>query len=222
MTYLQLVRMLMKEAAVNTTPAGLTTVINQTGEIDRCVGWVNDAWLEIQSTKKWTFLWEQADVVVPPTFNAVAGDIPADRWDRFNTFRVDPSSGQFRDLDYVPWQRFSLEYRTLLGDDSMSAWTIRPDNAFVLNSPASVSTTIKVQRYRNPQSLALDVDEPLLPDDLHKLIVWFALTHYADYDEAGNQRSSAVDNVKRLTKALNSRCLPSFEMGGSLLDNYSA
>lgn len=220
MTYLELVRLLMQEAAVNTTPSGLTTVVDQSGELARVVEWVRDAWLDIQGTKKWTFLWEQADIVIPAGFNALAGDLPASRWDRFTTYRIDPVSGQLRDLDYVPWQRFSLEYRILGNADSMTAWTVRPDNAFVVNAPAGANTTFNVQRYRNPQNLAADADEPLLPEDLHKLIVFHALVKYAGYDEAGNQRMIAVDEVKRKTRALNERCLPSFEMGGSLIDNY--
>lgn len=222
MTFLDLVRRLVQEAAVRSTPAGLTTVVGQAGELKRCVDWAASAWLNIQGTKKWTFLWEQADIVIPAGFNALAGDIPADRWDRFQTFRVDPTTGQKRDLDYVPWQRFSLEYRDLNNADHMGAWTIRPDSAFVVNAPTSVNTTFTVQRYQNPQHLVADLDEPLLPEDLHELIVYHALVKYAGYDEAGNQRSVAVDEVKRMTRALNQRCLPSFEMGGSILDNYLA
>lgn len=218
-TFLELTQRLAQEAAVNGVAP--TTTVGQTGENKRLGDWIVDAWLEIQGIQLWSFLWEQVPLIVPDTLNVVAGDIPAPRWDKEQAWVVPLSSDNAaRNLDYMTWRDFSTTYQRLGNTGAITAWSIRPDNAFVVNAPANGDTTINVQRWRNPQVLLADTDVPLIPADLTMFIVYTALKKYASYDEAGTQRLIAVDEMKRLRTALEERCLPQFTMGGSLLDNY--
>lgn len=219
-TLLEMTQRLAREAAVNgITPS---TTLSQSGENQRLGNWVIDAWREIQGSKLWNFLWEQVDIIVPNTLNYVATDLPPSRWDKCGTWLITLSSDNGdRALDYLPWVDFDQTYRRLGPTGAITAWTVRPDNRFVVNAPASGATTINVQRWRNPQILALDADVPLIPADLTMLIVYTALKKNAGYDEGGNQRAVAVDEMKTLRAALYDRCLPEIDFGGSLLDIYA-
>lgn len=221
MNFLALCNALAQEAGVNGDPA-LSGVVAQTGELKRIVDWTQGGLQEILGTKLWNFLWENPTLTLPFGANAIAGSIPASRWDKDQTWTVEPTGTPPRNLDYVPWRQFSEMYRILLTDGNMTAWTIRPDNAIVFNAKSAdpAGSPINVERWKNPVPLADANDVPPLPEDLHMLIVWTALKKYAGYDEAGNQRSIAIDEMKRMKESLYARCLPEMEMGGSLLDNY--
>lgn len=219
-TLLELTQRLAREAAVNgITPS---TTLAQTGESQRLGNWIVDAWREIQGSRLWHPLWEKVDIVVPDTLSSVQTDIPPSRWDKSCTWLIPVSSDNGdRELDYIEWREFDRTYRRLGNTGAITAWTVRPDNKFVVNAPASGATTINVQRWKNPQMLALDTDVPWIPADLTMLIVYAALKKYAGYDEAGVQRSVAVDEMKTLRAALYERCLPELTLDGtSLLDIY--
>lgn len=218
MNFKELAQRLAQEAAVNgINPA---TVAGQTGENKRLVDWVNDGLREILGTKLWNFLWEQTDVVVPAGANLVATTIPVSRWDKDQSYIQLPGQPE-RWLEYMVWDEFNANYRTLIADDGATVWSVRPDNAFILNSKVTNATSINVQRWKNPTLMSVDGDIPPLPTDLHMLIVWVALKKYAGYDEAGNQRKVAVDEIKTMTEALRQRCLPEYRLnlsGNMLLD----
>lgn len=218
-TLIELTQRLAQEAAVNGVAP--TTTVGQSGENKRLVDWIIDAWREIQGVQRWSFLWEQVDITMLNATNVLATTIPVARWDKENTWVLPASSDNAnRCLDYMEYREFSNTYRRLGNTGAITAWSIRPDNALVVNAPASGNTAINVQRWRNPQMLVNDSDVPLIPADLTMLIVYTALKKYAGYDEAGGQRTIAVDEIKTLKAALYERCLPQFSMGGSLLDNW--
>jgi hypothetical protein len=75
-----------------------------------------------------------------------------------------------------------------------------------------------MQRWALPTPMSGDGDTPPLPTDLHMLIVYTALKKYAGYDEAGTQRSIAVDEMKQMKEALYTRCLPASRFGAPLLE----
>ena len=129
-----------------------------------------------------------------------------------------------RELEYVEWREFSRIYRRLNTPGGITAWSIRPDNALVFNAEGVIvpHTPISMERWKLPVPMVAPTDEPPFNEDLHMIVVYTALKKYAGYDEAGNQRAIAVDEVKTLREAMNQRYLPAFRLGGSLLDNYGA
>lgn len=217
---LEMAQRLSREASVNGITPSSTT--GQSGEPQRIGDWIVDAWREIQGSKRWNFLWEQVTLTVLDTTNVLATVLPPSRWDKESTWLVAGvgSDNGDRQLDYIPWQEFAITYRRLGTPGGIVAWTIRPDNAFVVNAPALGNTTISVQRWKNPQILVLDSDIPLIPADLTMYIVYTALKKYAGFDEAGAQRQIAVDEMRTMRGALYERCLEEIVMGGSLLDQY--
>lgn len=220
-TYLELCNRLAQEAGINGDP--MTAVVSgNTGEKKRVCDWINDALLGILGNHLWTFLWEQATITMPFDQNVLAGSIPASRYGKTETWLVPTSSNSDRELDYVEWRDFSRIYRVLANPGQINVWSIRPDNAFVVNAKSLdvAGTVIHVERWKLPTPLVGPTDEPPIPADLRMVIVWAALKKYAGYDEAGTQRTVAVDEYRDKMQALNQRCLPSFTLGGGLLENY--
>lgn len=221
MNFIALVRRLASECGVSGSQAGNTppTVIGQVGELGRLVNWVNDAWREVQGIHKWDWLWERPTITVLAGTNSVATDVPASRWLKDSALRPVPTSdGDW--LEFLYWDEFRVLYgaQSLAQTKSVNVWSIRPDNAFVVNATPEVDTAITVERYRNPTRLVIDTDEPELPEDLHMLLVYKAMVRYANFDEAGAQRKSAQAEVIRMEADLRARCLPELRMGGPITD----
>lgn len=220
-TYLELCNRLAQEAGVNGNPM-TAVVVALTGEEKRVCDWINDSLLDVLGNHLWTFLWERGNVALPLGQSVVAGSIPASRYDKEATFYIPTGSNGPREIDYLEWRDFSRDYRILQSPGSITAWSIRPDNAVVFNAVSTDvgGTQFTVERWRNPTPLVAETDEPPIPSDLRMVIVWNGLKKYASYDEAGSQRSIAIDEYRDKMAALKERCLPAFTMGGGLLDYY--
>lgn len=217
MNFLQLTQQLAHEAGVNGT--GPTTVVGQDGslELGRIVNWVNQAWLDIQGKRLWTWMWSNAQVTITAGTNVIAGTLSHSRYDRESAYFNDGSTA-WRNLCYLPWDEFRMEYRTLNSVNGVTAWTVRPDMALVFNATVSANTPVDIERFLNPTRMTVDTDTPGMPEDLHELIVWRALVKYANFDEAGVQRQVAVVEHDRLWADLLKRCLPGMRLGGPLGD----
>jgi hypothetical protein len=211
--YLQLCQRLARECGVNGT--GPAAVAGQTGELARIVNWVQDAWLDIQGDKKWKFQWESPTLTITAGNSSIAGTIPEDRYDQ-NAAYLDDGSARGRLLDFFPWDEFRHEYRVLNNDDNVTAWTIKPDGTIAFNALVTVNTDVAVERFALPVTLLDDDDIPAAPEDLHMIIVWRAMVKYANFDEAGVQRTTAVDEFNAKQAAMFTRCLPQMRLGGPL------
>lgn len=222
MNFLQLSQRLAVEAGVpNANGTRPSAVAGQVGELGRVVGWIGDAWNNTQQKQNWSWMWENPTLNLGALASTIAGSIAPQRYDH-ETMWLDDGSTSGRQLDYYPWDEFRLEFRTLNGDDNLTAWTIRPDLTIAFNALASTPKTMTVERYVNPVVLAADADTPAMPADLHMLIVWRALIKYANFDEAGVQRRTAVEEYQSLRQALFERCLPQWRLGPDMLEQFDA
>lgn len=215
--YLELCKRLAHEAGVN--GPGPTTVVGQDSSLEhgRIVNWVNNAWLDIQGMRNWSWMWTNPTLTLTTGTFVIAGTLPPDRYDQDSAY-FDDGSQEGRWLQYLPWDEYRHEYRVLNAPDNLTAWTIRPDNSLSFNAQASVDQSISLERWSAPTSMTVDADEPAMPSDLHMLIVWTAMVKYANFDEAGVQRATAVDEHNKLMNQLMKRCLPQMRLGGPLGD----
>lgn len=219
MNFLKICQRLAVETGVNIP---MSTVLGQTGELARIVNWVGDAWTEIQGDKLWNWMWEQPTLSLPASASSIATTISEHRWLKHGTYLplVSSDSGD-RFLDYLPWVEFCQVYPRITQQAGLTAWSIAPDNSMRFNAivtPAA-ATDVVVQRYALPTTLTGDADTPGMPTDLHMLIVYEAMVRYADFDEAGSQRTSTVAKLNRMQQNLNDRCLPEFTLGAGLVSN---
>lgn len=224
MTFLELCQRTASEADVGSANQTVLpiAVVGQQGELKRIVQYVQDAWRETQGRRLWSWMWEKVTITIPAgqSCTVASTGVAADRWVKQNTYvptLTSDSAGRF--MDYVPWMDFQRMYPRMLAGSSLGVWTIAPDNRFWVNGIApSAGFTCQAERYANPTALRAKDDVPGMPDDLHMLLVYKAMRKFAGFDEAGTQRSIALDEERDMWQDLLNRCLPAMTLGGSLLD----
>lgn len=195
-------------------PSGsFLTTLNQTGEGARVVRWIDDAWQFLQQMHLWNFLWEQASVVIVADTSATAGTIPAQRYVADSAW-----VGTRRMDDFVPWEEFRQRWPVaLIGPGEPTAWSVRPDNAFVVSARPLADLTISVERYRNPTAMAADTDVPTgLPAEHHLAIVYQALLLYANFEEAGITRATAQEELNKHLGVMTKTQMPMMQFAGAL------
>lgn len=208
MNFKELVSRTMREAGIPNTNFDAVGVAGATGEALRVVGWVEAAYADVQSRRKWSFLWENASItvtagnfVVPA---ATTGAVQADRYEKESLF--DATGANY---GYVSWSDFRVAFpAVLIFNGTPSLWTIRPDGAFVVNAKPLVDTTYTVDRYKRPLVMTEDDDEPVLPEEYHMVIVWRALVMYCNFEEAGVSRATALGEFDRIMNDMGGRELP--------------
>jgi len=210
MNRLALVTALAAECDVNP----LTTTIAQNGEGADMVRWVDEAWNLIQSQFKWSFLWEQPTLTVLNTTNLRAETIPHHRYQQ-DSCRLAVGAGR---MQYVPWLNFDERFpASEIQPGTPSAWTIRPDNAFVVNAIMQADTGFVLQRYKNPIPMVADTDTPALAVEHHMMIVWRAMMYYAQHEEAGVIYRTGKRNYEEKLELLGLTDTPDWTFGAPLL-----
>jgi hypothetical protein len=211
MTFLELCQALRREAGISGT--GPSSVDGQSGEMLRVVEWVRAANLEIQKMPyNWDFLWGEyaltlteplpgvftqeyplADLGVknvdPASFYAYRPSVTAERW-------------QLRNLPHVNWRR---NYNSnVLTTGKLSTFTVKPNGTLRFDPIPDELFTVAFDYFREPQSLAVNTDVPLIPEDFHNIIVQKALMEYARYENAvevyqgaNTEYTRMLDDLKR-------------------------
>jgi len=183
MNYLELCQQVAIEMGV-TSP---TTVVNQTGDARRIVGWVSQAWIDIQNEQpQWDFLWRRVEFDTQAT---VAEYDPSgnkvNEWDAdsFTIFKKSDGEGTERRL---PVATMSEHLATDIGVRANGA----PEKLVVLPSmnlrlvPAPDSEyTLQCNYWRMPTELVNDTDIPALDAHYHSMIVAKALMAYYLYEQ---------------------------------------
>lgn len=218
MTFLELCQALAREAGVNGENVP-TAVAGQTGELGRIVQWVSQAWTAIEGEKLWNFRWERPTLTMLATTSTLTQSVPETAYDKESLYL--PAVGALgRFPDFLHWDQFRMLYPFIQAGPTFNVWTVAPDQSIRVDIAVNANVDFVVERYRNPVAPTADGDIPAMPADLHMLIVWRALTKYASFDEAGVQRSTAVEEHNRLFSQLVDRCLPSMRLGAPLINNY--
>lgn len=206
MNRLQLCQRLRQEAGIAGT--GPATTIGQIGEAKRVVDWCDDAWQELRSKHLWSFLWEQASVVITAATYFTAGTIDPRRYIKNSCY------DGTRPLKYLPWADFKERYPlALIADGVPTHWTIRPDNAFAVSAKPTANLTLAVERYSLGTAMTADTDVPGFPAANHMVIVYKALLLYANFEEAGVTRATAEREFKRHLSELGLSSLPDVTFG---------
>ena len=224
MNLLQLVNQTRVECGVS-GPA-LTTAISQTGESARMVSWVQQAWIDLQTSKEdWLFL------RTPFTFNTVAsqfqytaanaGLTDFGNWKR-DSFRCASDLALFRDeqlLNYMDWTTFRNLYRYANMRNTTArpvVVSIKPDKDLAFGSTPDGIYVIDGEYYTQPVTLAADADTPLLPARFHMAIVYRAMMYYAGYEAAPEVMARGDFEYRRLYSRMEIDQLPTLISGPPL------
>lgn len=217
----------------------LPTVVGATGSLGRIVGWVNDAWTDLQMDHEdWTWMRSSNLLGAGVSFMTVSGQasyplgtglgtvgIAVDdfgKWDR-EAFRCDTSTIGFRDemfLDEIPYDSWRDSYMLGAMRSVMTrpiAIAIGPDQSLNLGPPPNGQYTITGDYYIAPTEMVLDTDVPFgLPARFHMLIIYRAMLKYAGYESAPEvfERATA-ENAGMYSQLLSVRA-PRMTFGGCL------
>lgn len=176
-----------------------TTVVGQSGELQKVVKWVIQAYKEIQN-KSFEWRWMRVgftfDTVADQdnyAYTAITDVLTAAMITRFSTWRVsdwnDPPKyyltangvGSEGILIFQSWDNFKFNYE--LGTQNNNAptnITVNPQNEIVLGAKPNDVYTISGDYQRSIQTLDItdDDDVPDMPAAYHDLIMWGAVIKY--------------------------------------------
>jgi len=178
------------------------TVVGQTGELARVVGWIAQANADIQSLYfDWKFLW-----------SANAFDTLAD----INTY-ARPENCHFyeRDKAAIGSVRGVIVVEHELWDGYDDGATGRPHTVVLLPdgrvqlypTPDAVYS-VSLPYYRTPQILSENTDIPLIPESYHDLIWMRAVIKYGYYESAPEMLQRAQAEYPSRLASLEANQLP--------------
>lgn len=204
-TFLNLVNDVERESGTIGHTQRLSTVVGAVGRQEKIVTWTALAWAMIQRARPdWTFMRaETSHALTAGTARYAASDLgvtdfggwlrEADGYSPYSLY--DPTIGQGDEspLERVGYQPWSTTYDRGT-HDAMRPTHLSVDFARKLCfGPTPDKAYVFRFGYRRAvQMLAADADEPIMPEEHHNAIVWYALTLLAEHDEAGFQAGAAT------------------------------
>jgi len=210
MNFLALCQQTCVESGVASSVAiqtALPTVVGATGSLGRIVGWVSDAWNDLQCDHDdWDWMLSSVLLGGGVAFQTVAGQAPYPlgtgagtvgvavdsfgKWDR-ETPRCYPTASGFTGEIFLDEVSFD-EWRDGMMLGAMRnvqtrpvAFAVGPDQSLCLGPPPNALYTITADYFMAPQALAADTDVPLgLPTRFQHLIIYTAMKKAAGYESA--------------------------------------
>lgn len=224
MNLLQLVNQTRVECGVSGPT--LSSAQNLSGESARILAWVQQAWIDVQTSKEdWLFLRETFE------FNTVASQweyTPAQagltdfgNWKR-DSFRASSVNNLYRDeqlLNYMDWTTYRNLYRYANMRNTLArpvVVSITPNKDLAFGSTPDQIYTINGEYYTQPVTLSADTDTPGIPGRFQMIIVYRAMMYYAGYESAPEVLSRGEFEYRRLYSRMEIDQLPTIVSGPPL------
>lgn len=234
-TFLQLCKDYCRECDIGAGEDAITTVVSQDGELNRVVGDVKNAWIEIQRMKAWKFMRGTFTVSTVSGTGAYAYTDCTDsvtaaaislfnRW-RFDNYRDPPKIylsasgvGAERWLTWVEWDDFKNLYK--IGTQNNAAPQHITANPFTFKfelGPKPNAVFVVTGDYqKSVQIMTLDATEPICNSDYHPLILYRAMKKYANRENAPEIYNQAIENEGLLWADLLRTQLPKMGLAGPM------
>lgn len=197
MTFLEIAQQLVRESGT-ADDGSPSTVVSQTGRMSKVIGWAKSAYTLIQTAEpEWRWMqrrfsgptisgqrnYDGNDMGVTTRFKAfVCRNSP--RENRFTIYETALGVSDEGKLSFVNYDDFVTRYvRGTQTNDKPSYFTIAPDGDLWLHPIPDGIYTIQGPYRRSAQALALDADEPEMPEEFHELIVEVGLMFLGVHDE---------------------------------------
>jgi hypothetical protein len=193
-TFLKLCQHVQRYARIGKEAPGTApvTVTGQTGVNAEIVGWVQDAWEDIQHDQDdWAFRESSGDV---PVLANVRDVVVENTLTDYESLRMDTADGCRKFIvlvmpdgvstQYVYYYRWE-DWRGGVYDRSKATgtpgmFTVMPSGELRLWPTPDQNYTLRLAYQRVAQVLSADGDVPSMPDRYHTAIVWKALMYHAD------------------------------------------
>jgi hypothetical protein len=205
-TFLQICQDLRREAGGS--GSGPVTVVGQTGDMADIVAWCQKAYNRIQTARRsWRWMWDEVAIPVIAadrtfTIADITSRVPAfTRWKHWKPegFKHYVNSVGLAGERKIPERLFERAYEGEFGTVSTSStprWiTVMPDGALRMSHIADAAATLTAAYYKKNQLLALDTDEPEMPEEYHDLIWATALCDFG-YREAATEILARAEERK--------------------------
>jgi hypothetical protein len=95
-------------------------------------------------------------------------------------------------------------------------YSVSPDRTRWIGPAPDAAYTINGQYIRSAQVLVDGSDEPICPEDHHDVIVWHAMVHMCDFDEARLKIATSTVRLRQTMGALKRDQLPEITLPGPL------
>lgn len=92
-----------------------------------------------------------------------------------------------------------------------------PHHTLHIAPTPDVQYRIRSDYYTSPQELALDADEPEMPQEWHMLIVYHAMRHYGSVRDAREIMVEADNNIQRITAQMSQTWGPKWRTGRQMM-----
>lgn len=238
-TFLKICQDVARECGVSggaDTAPKPTAVLGQTGELNRIVNWVRDAYEEIQGSEN--FRWNRRSFEVDTvdgtgiyTFGDCTDVRDAAIISRFKLWRLDDLrnppkifltsngvGGQIL-LTWSPWDSFEYLYKTGALQTQTSQpihITVNPNDEIELGIVPNDIYTLRGDYHRSAQILAADGDIPEMPDAYHSLIKYEAMISYATFESAPEILTRGMKGKQRINNQLKRNQSQPFSHAGPL------
>lgn len=222
MNFLELVNDLRIEAGAS--GRDLTSVNGALlGEPNRFRKWIKDAWVDIQiQHEHWNFMWVESSFIMPvngsvlepPEFKV--GEVA--EW-QINSFRIAEPGQARKDSQPLRYHEYMF-FRDTIGRDitvpgKPQGLTIHRTKESIQVAPAADKAYVLFYDYwRAPQILKDDLEEPIIPQRFHNLIVFWALRKYGSNEAAPEALMRAKEEIDRLLPSLEIDQLPGVSTSG--------
>lgn len=216
MDFLTLCKAVASDAGIVSGFSSMATVVGVTGRPAQLVGWVRDAWIDIQNERN-DWLWMRrrfGPFPLTPHKNiytpAELGITRLGEWlgDRraFRTFSIyDPEQGPGQEgameqISYDSWiERWD---RGAPDEQKPREWAISPTRELLLGPAPDKVYLIRGEYRASPQILLEDGDVPEMPEQYHRVIIPRAIKLAASSDEAWQALQDKTSQYSELRNAL--------------------
>jgi len=234
-TFLQICKNVSRECNISGGDTVPTAVTTQTGELQRVVKWVEQAYKELQE-KYLDWRWMRVGFTVNTVsgtdsyaYGTVTDILTSAVITRFSRWRLfdenDPpkiyltASGVGTEGWLIPlgWDNFKWLYRKGTQNNGYPAHiTIDPQNNIVLGPKPDGIYTVTGDYQRSAQILAADGDIPEMPTQYHDLIMYLAMEKYALFHSAQEVLVAARTGIGRILGQLEMNQLPPMPLAGPM------
>ena len=204
-TALQLAQKLARESGTVSGSGQPPSFVGQTGRLAKVVGWVADAWVDIQNSNP-TWFFRQAEftsalLVGNGEYTDASFSIAdlfkfkgnATQSDLYTCYDPAVGASDEQPLNFMEWDNFNRRFRRGVQTNARPGrFSIAPDGNLWVGPAPDKAYVFKGEYVKSAQVLAANTDVPICPADFHYIIVWYALVYLVEHDEAGREAMASA------------------------------